>query len=111
MKCKEEEEEKEENKNKKTNKEKENVSVLNFDVSMSRACHALILFGKSPKERHLVQKDSNLYRSKKKKKKKKKKRSAQEESRLSFSLWRTVVCNQNPSASWLVAVGKPWSAV
>ena len=69
MKCKEEEEEKEENKNKKTNKEKENVSVLNFDVSMSRACHALILFGKSPKERHLVQKDSNLYRSKKKKKK------------------------------------------
>ena len=55
MKCKEEEEEKEENKNKKTNKEKENVSVLNFDVSMSRACHALILFGKSPKERHLVQ--------------------------------------------------------
>ena len=70
MKCKEEEEEKEENKNKKTNKEKENVSVLNFDVSMSRACHALILFGKSPKERHLVQKNSNFYRKKKKKKKK-----------------------------------------
>lgn len=31
------------------------VNVLNFDVSMSGACHALILFGKSPKERHLVQ--------------------------------------------------------
>ena len=72
MKCKEEEEEKEENKNKKTNKEKENVSVLNFDVSMSRACHALILFRKSPKEHHLDQKDSNLYRSRKK-------RAAQEE--------------------------------
>ena len=103
MKCKEEEEEKEENKNKKTNKEKENVSVLNFDVSMSRACHALILFGKSPKERHLVQKDQICTEAENP-------RAAQEDSRLSFSLWGPVACNQNPSASWLVAVGKPWSA-
>ena len=38
---------------------------MNFDVSMSRAFHALILFGKSPKERHLVQIGSILYRNRK----------------------------------------------
>ena len=57
------------------------MNVLNFDVSMSRACHALILFGKSPKECHLVEKTQICTEAGKP-------RAAQEESRLSFSLWK-----------------------
>lgn len=71
MQKEEEEAEKEKEKTKKGRKkrreEKQSFkrNVLNFDVSMSRACHALILFGKSPKERHLVQIGSILYRNRK----------------------------------------------
>ena len=74
-----EEEEEEESKQRKKRKQNLKVNVLNFHVSMSRACHALILFGKSPKERHLVQKDQICTEAENP-------RAAQEDSRLSFSL-------------------------